>query len=165
MCIITILIMYQQVYISDALFVICFSQVPIEFQALYEKHKALFKKEVNGALSSFGLVVEQMQSNRMALLLKDVSAARNETAPEDPIDLTFNVPTDGGSGGVPTEPSSTPADSQMGEDMHATIDEDEAPKDDVAAGGSSTDDVAAATMVPFVAANVPAPRPRLLDCV
>ena len=113
-------------------FPICL-QVPTEFQGLYEKHKALFKKEVNGALSSFGLVVEQMQSNRMALLLKDVSAAiaTKEAAPEDPIDLTFDVPTDGG--GAPTEPLATPqADVQMGEHGRARSDEEEPTKDDVA---------------------------------
>ena len=117
MCIISVLIMLHLVPVFDT-FAICM-QVPTEFQGLYEKHKALFKKEVNGALSSFGLVVEQMQSNRMALLLKDVSAAiaTKEAAPEDPIDLTFDVP----------------ADVQMGEHGRARSDEEEPAKDDVAA--------------------------------
>ncbi|KAM0913510.1 hypothetical protein ACQ4PT_012110 [Festuca glaucescens] len=60
-----------------------FAKVPTEFNALYEKHKTMFKRELNAALSSFGLVVQGIQCNRMALVLKDVSdAARNDYVQE-----------------------------------------------------------------------------------
>ncbi|KAM0920102.1 hypothetical protein ACQ4PT_007752 [Festuca glaucescens] len=45
--------------------------VPSEYNAVYEKHKKLFKHEFSTTLSSFGLVVQGIQCNRMALLLKD----------------------------------------------------------------------------------------------
>ncbi|KAM0835548.1 hypothetical protein ACQ4PT_062870 [Festuca glaucescens] len=73
-----------------------FVQVPIEFNAFDEKHKKLFKREINAALSSFGLVVQGIQCNRMALLLKDVSdAARNDSLQEGTNEsngINFDVP-------------------------------------------------------------------------
>ncbi|KAM0854785.1 hypothetical protein ACQ4PT_050177 [Festuca glaucescens] len=70
--------------------------VPTEFNALYEKHKTMFKRELNAALSSFGLVVQCNQCNRMALLLKDVSdAARNDYVQEETNEsngINFDVP-------------------------------------------------------------------------
>ncbi|KAM0835549.1 hypothetical protein ACQ4PT_062870 [Festuca glaucescens] len=72
------------------------STVPIEFNAFDEKHKKLFKREINAALSSFGLVVQGIQCNRMALLLKDVSdAARNDSLQEGTNEsngINFDVP-------------------------------------------------------------------------
>ncbi|KAM0867848.1 hypothetical protein ACQ4PT_041706 [Festuca glaucescens] len=70
--------------------------VPTEFNALYEKHKTMFKREVNDALSSFGLVVQSIQCNQMALLLKNVSdAARNDSIQEGTNEsngINFDVP-------------------------------------------------------------------------
>ncbi|KAM0923130.1 hypothetical protein ACQ4PT_005700 [Festuca glaucescens] len=70
--------------------------VPTEFNALYEKHKTMFKHELNAALSSFGLVVQGIRCNRMALLLKDVSdAARNDSVQEGTNEsngINFDVP-------------------------------------------------------------------------
>ncbi|KAM0875767.1 hypothetical protein ACQ4PT_036585 [Festuca glaucescens] len=70
--------------------------VPTEFNALYEKHKAMFKREVNAALSPFGLMVQGIQCNWMALLLKDVSdASRNDSVQEGTNEsngINFDVP-------------------------------------------------------------------------
>ncbi|KAM0852307.1 hypothetical protein ACQ4PT_051833 [Festuca glaucescens] len=70
--------------------------VPTEFNAVYEMHKKLFKREFSAALSSFGLVVQGIQCNRMALLLKDVSdAARNASLQEGTNEsngISFDVP-------------------------------------------------------------------------
>ncbi|KAM0889363.1 hypothetical protein ACQ4PT_027752 [Festuca glaucescens] len=70
--------------------------VPTEYNAVYEKHKKLFKREFSTALSSFGLVVQGIQCNRMALLLKDVSdAARNASLQEGTNEsngISFDVP-------------------------------------------------------------------------
>ncbi|KAM0827519.1 hypothetical protein ACQ4PT_068143 [Festuca glaucescens] len=70
--------------------------VPTEFNPFYEKHKILFKREFSAALSSFGLVVQGIQCNRMALLLKDVSdAARNASLQEGTNEsngICFDVP-------------------------------------------------------------------------
>ncbi|KAM0910917.1 hypothetical protein ACQ4PT_013801 [Festuca glaucescens] len=70
--------------------------VPTDFNAVYEKHKKLFKREFSAALSSFGLVVQGIQCNRMALLLKDVSdAARNASLQEGTNEsngISFDVP-------------------------------------------------------------------------
>ncbi|KAM0920103.1 hypothetical protein ACQ4PT_007752 [Festuca glaucescens] len=70
--------------------------VPSEYNAVYEKHKKLFKHEFSTTLSSFGLVVQGIQCNRMALLLKDVSdAARNASLQEGTNEsngISFDVP-------------------------------------------------------------------------
>ena len=50
---------------------------PAEFSALYEKHKVLYRREVKGALSLFGKVLQAIHCNRMALMLKDVSSSVN----------------------------------------------------------------------------------------
>ncbi|KAM0833071.1 hypothetical protein ACQ4PT_064497 [Festuca glaucescens] len=72
------------------------AQVPSEYNVVYEKHKKLFKREFITALSSFGVVVQGIQCNRMALLLKDVSdAARNASLQEGTNEsngISFDVP-------------------------------------------------------------------------